>query len=153
MSTSPQIDQSDYSSIKTSQLIGFHNIVWARRGNTIDHLEGFSVYGFSFSIQWWLVMYCLVILKLFLCTVVDNVATWNWRCKQWLHHRTGLDIPFRKVSLLAILKRNISSNFLLWVLVNMWVQFLKKTSRYQPFKIWHFVRVCMEKMKNDGPSI
>ena len=33
-----------------------------------------------------------------------------------------------------------------WVLVNMFVQFLKKTACYRPLKNRHFVRVCMEKV-------
>ena len=33
-----------------------------------------------------------------------------------------------------------------WVLLNMWVQFLKKTTCYRPLKNRHFVRVCTEKM-------
>ena len=53
---------------------------------------------------------------------------------------------FNEVPLLAILTRNISSNFFPWVLVNMWVQFLRKNCLLWPLKNWHFVGVCSEKM-------
>ena len=54
-------------------------------------------------------------------------------------------LPLKEVPLLAILTRNISSNFFPWGLVNMWVQFLKKAACYRPLKNRHFVRVCTEK--------
>ena len=47
----------------------------------------------------------------------------------------------KEVPLFAILTRNISSNFSPWVLVNMWIQFLKKPTCYR-----HFLGVCTEKM-------
>ena len=59
--------------------------------------------------------------------------------------RIGLNW-LKEVPLLAILTRHVSSNFFAWVLVNMWVQFLKKITCYRPLKNRHCVRVCMEKM-------
>ena len=53
---------------------------------------------------------------------------------------------FKEVPLLAVLTRNIFSNIFPWVLVNMWVQFLKRTACYRPLKNRHFVGFCTEKM-------
>ena len=56
----------------------------------------------------------------------------------------------KEVPLLAILTRNMSSDFFLWVLVNMWEQFPKKTACYRPFKM----DICKGLYgENDRPSI
>ena len=55
-------------------------------------------------------------------------------------------IAVKEVPLLAILTRNTSSNFFPWVLVNMWVQFLKKLHCYRPVVNGHFITVCTERM-------
>ena len=61
-------------------------------------------------------------------------------------HISAVINTIKEIPLLAILTRNISSNFFPWVLVNMWVQFLKKTACYRCFKNLHFIRVCTERM-------
>ena len=77
---------------------------------------------------------------------MGTMTFWIWSSEKWqfgFNHRNSV---LKEVPLFAILTRNISSNFSPWVLVNMWVQFLKKTACYRPFKSGHSVRVCTEKV-------
>ena len=71
-------------------------------------------------------------------TGTSTVHQFRWNCSK-------KNLQLKEVPLLAILTRNISSNFFPLVLVNMSVQFLKKNCMLPTFENRHFVRVCTEK--------
>ena len=58
------------------------------------------------------------------------------------------EVKFKEVTLLSILTRNIYSNFSPEFLSMFEYNSEKKTVCCRPFKQGHFVRACMEKMRN-----
>ena len=76
---------------------------------------------------------------------INENSNWKQKWSRQKFKNQFSQTPF-KVPLLAMLTRNISSDFFPWVLVNIWVQFLEKTACCRLLKHRHFVRVCTEKI-------